>query len=242
MKEYIKQSNLVPTSNYKIKVCSQLPQSAKTDEIVLVKNDGIYNYKNNAWDKIIDFAGGSPGIIGELKIFRGDITDINDDWLYCDGSTFDTTKYPLLYNLLGSDTLPDLRECCLVGAGTNDTDTIAVHDAFTLGELKDASTQVHTHCITINPHGHSANSIANSISHCHCYAGSPSANCKSGGLFGTCCCANQRRVNTFTSSDSMNIVLSCATGTFQVGRNSPLSSNLKPTIDAFCIRYYIRAK
>ena len=40
-------------------------------------------------------------------------------YLYCDGSTFDQTKYPLLYAYLGSNVLPDYRECVEVGAEQN---------------------------------------------------------------------------------------------------------------------------
>ena len=36
-------------------------------------------------------------------------------YLYCDGSTFDTTKYPKLYAVLGTNQLPDLRERFLEG-------------------------------------------------------------------------------------------------------------------------------
>jgi hypothetical protein len=51
-----------------------------------------------------------------------------------------------LYTYLGnSNVLPDYRECVLVGAGQNDTDTIAEHDVYTLGEFKDDQLQDHTH-------------------------------------------------------------------------------------------------
>lgn len=55
-------------------------------------------------------------------------------YLYCDGSTFDQTKYPLLYAYLGSNVLPDYRECVEVGAEQNTTDTIANHDVYTEGQ------------------------------------------------------------------------------------------------------------
>lgn len=58
-------------------------------------------------------------------------------YLYCDGSTFDQTKYPLLYAYLGSNVLPDYRECAIVGAEQNTTDTIAAHDVYTEGQFKD---------------------------------------------------------------------------------------------------------
>ena len=37
-------------------------------------------------------------------------------YLYCDGSTFDENAYPALYMYLGTNVLPDYRECVMVGA------------------------------------------------------------------------------------------------------------------------------
>ena len=68
--------------------------------------------------------------------------------LYCDGSTFDETKYPALYQYLGSNVLPDYRECVAVGAEQNTTDTIASHDVYTEGQFKDDQLQDHNHLIT----------------------------------------------------------------------------------------------
>ena len=62
-------------------------------------------------------------------------------YLYCDGSTFDQTKYPALYQYLGSNVLPDYRECVAVGAEQNTTDTIASHDVYTEGQFKDDQAQ-----------------------------------------------------------------------------------------------------
>ena len=58
-------------------------------------------------------------------------------YLYCDGSTFDENAYPALYMYLGSNVLPDYRECVMVGAEQNTTDTIETHDVYTEGEFKD---------------------------------------------------------------------------------------------------------
>ena len=66
-------------------------------------------------------------------------------YLYCDGSTFDQTKYPLLYAYLGSNVLPDYREVVEVGAEQNTTDSIATHDVYTEGQFKDDQLQDHTH-------------------------------------------------------------------------------------------------
>ena len=76
-------------------------------------------------------------------------------YLYCDGSTFDQTAYPLLYAYLGSNVLPDYREFALVGAEENTTDvynastnpngTIHDHDVYTEGQAKDDQLQDHKH-------------------------------------------------------------------------------------------------
>lgn len=62
-------------------------------------------------------------------------------YLYCDGSTFDQNAYPALYMYLGSNVLPDYRECVMVGAEENTTDTIATHDIYGEGEFKDDQLQ-----------------------------------------------------------------------------------------------------
>lgn len=68
-------------------------------------------------------------------------------YLYCDGSTFDENVYPALYMYLGTNVLPDYRECVMVGAEQNTTDTIATHDVYGEGEFKDDQLQSHTHYI-----------------------------------------------------------------------------------------------
>lgn len=62
-------------------------------------------------------------------------------YLYCDGSTFDENAYPALYMYLGTNVLPDYRECVMVGAEQNTTDTIATHDVYGEGEFKDDQIQ-----------------------------------------------------------------------------------------------------
>lgn len=66
-------------------------------------------------------------------------------YLYCDGSTFDENDYPALYMYLGTNVLPDYRECVMVGAEQNTTDTIATHDVYGEGEFKDDQLQEHRH-------------------------------------------------------------------------------------------------
>ena len=74
-------------------------------------------------------------------------------YLYCDGSTFDENDYPALYMYLGTNVLPDYRECVMVGAEQNTTDTIATHDVYGEGEFKDDQFQEHTHLINTQDDG-----------------------------------------------------------------------------------------
>lgn len=83
--------------------------------------------------------------VGTITAFYGTVAP--NGYLLCDGSTFDTAKYPELYTLLGTNVLPDFRECVLVGAGENTTQTIASHDIYTVGEFKDDQMQSHTHAV-----------------------------------------------------------------------------------------------
>ena len=84
-------------------------------------------------------------------------------YLYCDGSTFDQNAYPALYMYLGSNVLPDYRECVMVGAEQNTTDTIAIHDVYTEGEFKDDQLQDHEHGLfNHNPGGDAGNYTVNS--------------------------------------------------------------------------------
>lgn len=84
--------------------------------------------------------------IGAICIFPTLIND--DDYLLCDGSTFDEEEYPVLAERLGSNVVTDLREAILKGVGQNSTDSIATHDTFTLGQYKDDALQSHTHSYT----------------------------------------------------------------------------------------------
>ena len=74
---------------------------------------------------------------------------VPDGYLPCNGATFDTTTYAALYAYLGSNKLPDSRECVLVGAGQSDNEYdandnptgIQVHDVYIVGQFKDDQIQ-----------------------------------------------------------------------------------------------------
>ena len=80
-------------------------------------------------------------------------------YLYCDGSTFDENAYPALYMYLGTNVLPDYRECVMVGAEQNTTDTIATHDVYGEGEFKDDQFQLHNHTVP-NSHESGTNQLS----------------------------------------------------------------------------------
>ena len=99
------------------------------------------------------------------------------NYLYCDGSTFDETQYPELYLYLGTNVLPDYRECVPVGAEKNTTDIFdstetdpstglpgtQSHDVFSQGEFKDDQFQSHEHTLEGAPlYGSTAGYIRNS--------------------------------------------------------------------------------
>ena len=88
-------------------------------------------------------------------------------WLPCDGRSVLRADYPDLFEKFNTQTydgtntllsrygsadathfnLPDYREVALVGSGTNGTDSIATHDAYSLGAFKDDQIQTHQHYI-----------------------------------------------------------------------------------------------
>mgnify|MGYP007122040516 CR=1 FL=1 len=100
----------------------------------------------NGQKQLTPMTGGVPdGSVGSLIMKYKKIQPKN--CLYCDGR--DTTGtdeelriyYPALYMYLGSNVLPDYRECTFVGAEQNTTDNIATHDVYTQGQFKDDQMQ-----------------------------------------------------------------------------------------------------
>lgn len=95
-------------------------------------------------------------------------------WLYLDGrdttGTADElqTVYPDLYEYLGnSNVLPDYRECAIVGAEQNSTDTIAAHEVYTEGEFKDDALQGHYHNATVRSYVSSSSSGSRGLDELH---------------------------------------------------------------------------
>lgn len=91
------------------------------------------------WQRITGDAGAAGATpLGSVLAYFG--TTVPEGFLPCNGAAYDVTQYPELYAFLNSSTLPDLRECALVGIGENSTDTLGTHDIFTLGQFKDFAT------------------------------------------------------------------------------------------------------
>lgn len=102
------------------------------------------------------------GHVGLTAIAFTDTLDYG--WLACEHQSLLRADYPRLFSYfqthkIGSSTmldifgsadsthfyLPDTREAALVGAGQNDSDSIATHDVYTVGKFKDDGMQEHTH-------------------------------------------------------------------------------------------------
>lgn len=92
--------------------------------------------------------------IGVILPYGGD--EAPSGMMMCFGQILQISAWPALYKVIGTKfggdgvttfKLPDLRECTLVGAGENNTDTIDTHDVYTVGEFKDDQIQSHTHTL-----------------------------------------------------------------------------------------------
>ena len=148
---YTKVNNQLVEKYTSLKITSTLPVSGEDNEIVLVKGHGIYQYRTNTWVKVINLeADTSSGFIGEIRPTIE--ATLGAEWLECDGSSYNTSTYPDLYALLGTNTLPDLRECVLYGCGTNGTNPLKQYTLFT---TDGKCTMSHTHTFTGASHSHS---------------------------------------------------------------------------------------
>ena len=107
-----------------------------------------FAYKENGVLKLAPIALNSydSQSVGSVVGFPGDIPS---GYLLCDGSRFNENVYPELYAYLHTNVLPDYRECVLVGAGQNTTNSIAIHDVYTVGQFKDDQVQEHTHYVNL---------------------------------------------------------------------------------------------
>lgn len=153
--KYIKQSDTLHSLDNKIKIFSSLPNYScvADNEIFLVKNNGIYKRSQNTLLSL--FKQGDVNYVGEIKAFFG--STIPNGWLLCDGSQFDTSQYSTLYNFLGTNTVPDFRECVPWGTTTSigvyDDDRIQCHSHYVSGGHYHEGSTSGTHCHTIYRNG-----------------------------------------------------------------------------------------
>ena len=66
------------------------------------------------------FSTNEKPILGEIR--AGLFKTAPTGWLMLDGSTFDEDEYPRLYELLGTNTLPDMRAATICGKGDAEPD------------------------------------------------------------------------------------------------------------------------
>lgn len=112
----------------------------------------IAQVKDNGGTKTLEQISGSTPTGNPVGSFMYTYKKIQPrNYLYCDGSTFNAGQYPALYLYLGSNVLPDYRECTMVGAEENTTDNIATHDVYAQGEFKDDQIQNITGTIETAP-------------------------------------------------------------------------------------------
>lgn len=139
----------------KIPVYNTAPVNPSTDDIYIVKQDGMYVGLNKVVEHI---ASGSTKKIGEVKLFYGNTAP--NDWLFLDGQTilydsyseFCETLWPNTYGSGDFINIPDFRECVLqcVTTGRNPLDIIPG------GILNHTHTwsESHSHTLTVGSHTH----------------------------------------------------------------------------------------
>lgn len=108
--------------------------------MTLIKNKVLQIWKKTACGN----SSHSDISIGTITMYLG--SSAPDGWLICDGGVFDRTVYTELYNILGTNILPDLRECTTKGAGENTNGTI--HNTVALGAFQNDTVKSHSHTMS----------------------------------------------------------------------------------------------
>ena len=175
MKEYVKNNNALTALIPFLNIQNSLPADGTDDELIFIPTAGVYMWRNNQWERVIQAPSGSStdAFVGEIIPYYGNTAadKSSNGWLLCDGSTYNYNDYPELA-LLIDDTLtpgstfqvPDLREKYPTTIGTNSDNTFN-SDVYTLGQTKQPSieettnttplnTDTHTHTIDAIKHTH----------------------------------------------------------------------------------------
>ncbi len=123
-----------------------LVKGQKIVELTKAQYDTLADKDPNTYYMVTDDLGKDYSMLGAVQGFL--VPPVNKHWLLADGSTVDATLHPKLAAVM--PTLPDLRECVLVGAGQNTHNPIATHDVYKVGEFSDDQFQDHTHSVTVS--------------------------------------------------------------------------------------------
>ena len=126
-------------------VDGNLVKGQKIVALARAQYDALTDKDPDTYYMIDDDSGKDYSMLGAVQGFL--ITPTDRHWLLADGSPVDANLHPRLAAVM--PTLPDLRECVLVGAGQS---TRAIldenghsHDVYALGEFKDDQMQGHWH-------------------------------------------------------------------------------------------------
>lgn len=167
MKIYIKRNNTLYKDTPLGKVFDSVNDidvnELTESEVVFVKNGGIYQKINST---LINVSTQQPvkesQHVGDIVIYCGIDNPDPSTLLLCNGNSFDTTLYPELYNILGTNVVPDIYKLLFRGDGENSN--ISSHDVIEMLAIQSSRVSYHTHSITVPNHKHS---ISNGRTHNH---------------------------------------------------------------------------
>ena len=123
-----------------------LVKGQKIVALARAQYDTLTDKDPDTYYMIDDDSGKDYSMLGAVQGFL--ITPTDKHWLLADGSPVDAALHPRLAAVM--PTLPDLRECVLVGAGENKHNSIATHDVYSVGQFRDDQFQDHTHSVTVS--------------------------------------------------------------------------------------------
>lgn len=215
MKKYLKVNNALCQQDYKIRIYSDIScvPNNLSNEIIIVENNGLYK-SNNGTNEIImkDTTGGTASSyeVGMIIPFFGNT--IPNGFLECNGSQFSSSDFSALYNFLGTNYVPDFRECVLRGA-----DLSSQNDG--VGVFSDWAIQDHGHQMCSIEHTHTKST--NSHSHTNICRQEVSTS-----TTGYSCGDNEANRGYHHTTTSCKVI-----GTFPEYTNS---SSSNPTIDSVC--------
>lgn len=123
-----------------------LVKDQKIVELTKAQYDALADKDPDTYYMIGDDLGKDYSMLGAVQGFL--ITPADRHWILADGSPVDANLHPRLAAVM--PTLPDLRECVLVGAGQNTHNSITTHDVYNVGQFRDDQFQDHTHSVTVS--------------------------------------------------------------------------------------------